>query len=255
MRTLILAIRIWLAAVLLTFLMWFPGKTLGLESGWSPPPCFGQGGAEPNPENIVIGSYAGNDFTGRVVILNNAIIDATGFHTVHILNSFYGFTGIAQVNQAGGVLNNQMTHIGVAGSPGGAQITNLRMNYLSKVQGNSLTTLSNTYQAHIKGASFALGSGVALVNQAAGHMNVQLNAFHLAIGNQAAEHLTDIQMCAISCDNTLSSDPEAFNIRATELELDNGAFQDFTGIWSTSQIAGNMNQVTTLFNIRVKTVP
>jgi len=255
MRTLTLAMRIWLAAALLSLLMWFPGKTLSLGSWWSPPPCFGQEGAEPNPENLVIGSYAGNDFTGKASILNNTLTEANGFHNVHILNAFQGFTGIAQVNQAGGVLNNQTTYIGVAGSPGGAEVTNLSMSYVSEVQGNSLTTSNNTYQAHIKGNSFASGAGVALVNQAAGHMNAQLTAFNLAIGNQAAEHLTDIQLGAISSDNTLSSDPLAPDSRSTELELDNGAFQDSTGIWSTSQIAGNMNQVDMIFNVRVKTVP
>jgi hypothetical protein len=202
-----------------------------------------------------VGSYAGNEFIGQASILNNTVTDTNGFYRVHLLNAFQGFTGIAQVNQAAGILSNQATYIGIAALNEGAQNTGLRMSYVSRVQNNSLTTSNNTYQAHIKGKSFAAGSGIALVNQAAGHMNTQLTAFFLAIGDQAVEDLTDIQLGAISSDNTLTPDPEAPNSRSAELELDNGAFKDFTGIWSTSQVAGNINQVTTIFNVRVKTVP
>jgi len=255
MRTLTPSMRIWLAAALFSFLLWFPGKIFYFGSWWSPPPCFGQEETEPTPENLATGTYAGNECIGRASILNNTLTDVDGFYSVHILNAFYGFTGIAQVNQAGGILNYQTTYIGIEGSPGGAQATNLSMSYMSAVQGNSLTTSNNTYQAHIKGTSFAFGSGVALVNQAAGHMNAQFTVFSLAIGNQAAENLSDIQLHAIRCNNTLTSDPEAPNVRSVELELDNGAFQDFKGIWSTSQVAGNMNQVDTIFNVRVTTVP
>jgi hypothetical protein len=257
MPTLTMARSIGLAVALWTLLMWFPGGTSIGGSWWGPAPCGGQetGGAESDPENLVVGSYAGNEFIGQASILNNTVTDTNGFYRVHLLNAFQGFTGIAQVNQTSGTLSNQATYIGIAALKNGAQATGLCMSYVSRVQNNSLTTSNNTYQAHIKGNSFAAGSGIALVNQAAGHMNTQLNAFFLAIGNQAAADLTDIQLGAISSDNTLTSDPEAPNSRSAELELDNGAFQDFTGIWSTSQVAGNMNQVTTIFNVRVKTVP
>jgi hypothetical protein len=152
-------------------------------------------------------------------------------------------------------LSNQITYIGIAGLENGPQAAGLKMGYVSRVQKNSLTTSNSKYQAHIRGASFAAGSGIALVNQAAGHMNTQLNAFNLAIGGRAAQEFTDMQLGAISSNNTLVSDPEAPSVRAVELELEKGAFRNYTGIWGTSQIAGNLNQVTTIFNVRVITVP
>jgi hypothetical protein len=258
MRTLIKAMRIGLAVALFSLLMWLPGKTLN-PGGWrGPAPCCGQetGGTDPNPENLVMESYAGHDFTGQVSILNNAMTEVNGFHRVHILNSFQGFTGIAQVNQAAGALSNQVTYIGIAAIGGSPQAAGLRMSYVSRVQKNSLTTSNSTYQAHIKGASFASSSGIALVNQAAGHMNTQLTAFNLAIGGRATQEFTDVQLGAISSHNTLASDPEApSSVRSIELEMEKGAFQNYTGIWGTSQIAGNLNQVTTIFNVRVITVP
>jgi hypothetical protein len=257
MFTLIMTMRIGLAVLFFSFLLWFPGE-MSNGSGWQgPTPAMAgeSGGADPNPENFSVGTYAGNSFVGRVSILNNSLTDSNGFYRVQIINSFRGFTGIAQVNQAAGALNNQTNYIGVAGSPGGTQATGLSLNYGSRVKNNTLTTSNNTYQADIKGSSFAAGSGVTLVNQTAGHMNTQMNAFNMAVGNQAAENLTDLQMGAISSNNHLTANPQAANNRAITLELDKGAFKDYTGIWSTSQIAGNMDQVTTIFNVRVTPVP
>ena len=129
------------------------------------------------------------------------------------------------------------------------------MSYLSRLRKNSLTISNSTYQARILGPSFAGGAGLTLVNQAAGHMNTQLSAFFLTMGTGAAHDLTDLQLGAISSQNTVTYNPDAPGVRAAELELDKGAFQNYTGIWGTSQVAGNLNQVTTIFNVRVTTVP
>ena len=257
MRTQTPAWRIGLVLAIFFLLTWFPRETPGCGSWWGPGPCLGgeMDEAEANPENLVAGLSVGHGFTGQINILNNTMTDANGFYSAQLLNSFQGFTGIAQVNQAAGSLSSQVTYIGIAGSQGGAQATELGMNFASRVKNNSLTMTSNTYQAHIKGTSFASGAGIALVNQSAGHMNAQFNAFSLTIGSHAAENLSDIQLHAISSNNKPISDPLAPNIRSTRLGLDKGAFQDFTGIWSTSQIAGNMDQVTTIFNLSITPVP
>jgi hypothetical protein len=257
MRTLIKTMKIGLAVTLFSLLMWFPGKISDYHNRWSPTPGYGQenGGSEASPENLAAGSYAGNEFTGQANILHNIVSDTDGFYSVHLLNAFQGFTGIAQVNQAAGTLNNQATYIGLAGFRDGAPTTGLRMSYVSRVSNNSLTVSNNTYQAHIKGPSFAGGSGIALVNQVSGHLNAMLTGIYLTMGTNAAHDLTDLQLGAISSNNTLTSDPEAPGVRAVELELDKGAFQNYTGIWGVSQVAGNLNQVTTVFNVRVTTVP
>ena len=255
MRVLLKAGRIGLTVALFSLLMWFPGGNLSPGGWWGPGFCGGQeiGGNDENLGSLVVGTN--NEFAGHVRILDNTVSGTNGFFRVLLLNAFQGFTGIAQVNQAAGTLNNQITYIALAGLENGAQAAGLRMSYLSQVQKNSLTISNSTYQAYIRGTSFALGSGIALVNQAAGHMNTQLNAFTLAVGSRAAQEFTDMQLGAIRSNNTLVSDPEAPSVRSVELELEKGAFQNYTGIWSTSQIGGNLNQVTTIFNVKVTTVP
>jgi hypothetical protein len=257
MRALLRAARIGLAVAFFSLLMWFPGEILSCGSWWQPVPCSGQesDGNIVDPENIGAVSFTGQDFAGQVSIINNTIREANGFYRVQLLNAFRGFSGIAQVNQAAGTLSNQATYIGIAGLGDNPKASGVGMSYVSRVQKNSLTTSNSTYQAHIKGASFAAGSGIALVNQAAGHLNTQLNAFNLAIGGRVAQEFTDVQLGAISSHNRVISDPDAPSVRAVELELEKGSFQDFAGIWGTSQIAGNLNQVTTVFNVRVITVP
>ena len=62
MCTLTMVMRIGLAVIFFTFLMWFPGETPDGGRWWGPSPVMAgeSGGAEPNPENLSVGTYAGN---------------------------------------------------------------------------------------------------------------------------------------------------------------------------------------------------
>ena len=90
-----------------------------------------------------------------------------------------------------------------------------------------------------------------MVNQAAGNMNAQLSALNITIGGRRS--LTDTQLSAVEANNTIAKDPQAPNKYSNKLE--GGAFNNFTGLVATSQVAGNMNQVSTVFNVNVIVVP
>lgn len=254
MGTFTKALCLGLTVALIAVLGGFPGQTSDCRTWWGPTWGWGQENTL-EPEDLSATSQAGNNFTGEMSLLNNTVEGTGGFYRTRLLNAFQGFIGMAQVNQAAGWLNNQATYIGLAGMGGGPAAGGLRMTYLSQAQNNFLAISNSTYQAQILGPSFADGAGISLVNQAAGHLNTQLTALFLSVGNDTATDLTDLQLGAISSHNTLVSDPDAPGLRAVDLELDKGAFQNYTGIWGTSQIAGNLNQVTTIFNVRVTTVP
>jgi hypothetical protein len=222
-------------------------------SGWGPSACLAQE-VEINPEIINAGSVAGNSFIGNVSILGNTVTETGALYSAAIKDSFQGFAGINQVNQAAGSLAAQWNWVGVAAADD-AEVIGLSMSYKSKLQNNALTTANTTYQASIEGNSFAGGAGIALVNQGAGHMNSQFNAFSLTIGKQDAVNLSDIELGSVSINNTVTNDPEAPNTHSAKLDLDNGAFKDYTGLWSANQVAGSLSQVTTVFNVNVNTVP
>jgi hypothetical protein len=245
-----------LVLLCLTVMAWLPAGSHQLLSGWGPSACLAQEAAdsESNSEIIYIGSMAGNSFTGCVNILGNTVTETGALYSATLKDSFQGFVGISQVNQGAGSLAAQGNWVGVAAADD-AEVIGLSLSYKSKLQDNALTTAGTTYQASIEGSSFAGGAGIALVNQGAGHMNSQFNAFSLTIGKQGAVNLSDIELGSVSINNTVTNDPEAPNTHSAKLDLDNGAFKDYTGLWSANQVAGSLSQATTVFNVNVNTVP
>lgn len=255
--------KIGVVVVWLSVLVWFPWDA-NLSGTWlGPAPCWGQIATEteivPNPESISVGSFIGTSFSGSISIIGNTMTEVNSNYGVELSNAFQGFTGISQINQTAGTLNSQINVAGIAGLQGGGELRRLSLNYKSQVANNTLSTSASNYQVGILGTSFAGGAGVVMVNQSAGNMNAQFNAFNLAIGPMGANGargLTDIELCAVKANNSIIQDPAAApNKYSTKLELEGGAFQNFTGMWSSNQVAGNMNQVATVFNVNVITMP
>jgi hypothetical protein len=252
--------KIGVVVVWLLVLVWFPWE-VNLSGTWlGPAPCWGQIAAEiePNPESISVGSFIGTSFSGSISIIGNTMTEVNSNYGVELSNAFHGFTGISQINQTAGTLNSQINVIGIAGLQGGGELRRLSLNYKSQVANNTLSTSASSYQVGILGTSFAGGAGVVMVNQSAGNMNTQFNAFNLAIGPMGANGargLTDIELCAVKANNFIIQDPAAPNKYSTKLDLEGGAFHNFTGMWSSNQVAGNQNQVATVFNVNVITMP
>jgi len=252
--------KIGVALVWLSALAWFPWEVNLSPTWWGPVPCLGQipGDIEPNPESINVGSFSGNSFTGSISITGNIMTEVNSNYRVELSNAFHGFTGISQINQSAGTLNSQMNVMGIAGSPAGGELRRVSLSYKSRVANNTLSSSATNYQVGITGTSFAGGAGVVMVNQSAGNMNAQFNAFNLALGTMGpsgARGLTDIELRAVKANNSITLDPAAPNKYSTKLDLEGGAFHNFSGMWSTNQVAGNMNQVATIFNVNVITMP
>jgi hypothetical protein len=245
--------KIGVAVIWLSMLSWFPWDVKALPNWGGPVACLGQVTGEKEPDlGIIVGSFSDNSLISSSSIVGNTMIEKNGVSRVEILNSFRGFTGIAQVNQAAGYMNNQVNLMGITDvRKGGATLASVTSQ--SQVKNNTLTTSNNTYQTAITGGSFAGGTGVAMVNQAAGNMNSQLSAFNITIG--AKRSLTDTQLNAVEANNSITKDPAAPNKHSATLDLEGGAFKNFTGLVSTSQVAGNMNQVSTVFNVNVTVLP
>jgi hypothetical protein len=245
--------KIGVAVIWLSVLSWFPWdvKTLSIWAG--PVACLGQVAGEKEPNlGTIVGAFSDNSLTCSSSIVGNTMIEINGLSRVEILNSFRAFTGIAQINQAAGYMNNQANLMGITDARNGGA-TRASLSGQSQVKNNVLTTSNTTYQAAITGASFEGGTGVAMVNQAAGNMNAQLNAFNMTIGDKRS--LTDNQLSAVEADNTITKGRAAPNKYSTTLDLEGGAFKNFTGLVSTVQVAGNMNQVSTVFNVHVIALP
>jgi len=246
--------KIGVAVIWLSVLSWFPWDVRALSIWGGPVACLGQVAAEREPDlGTIVGAFSDSSLTRSSSIVGNTMIEKNGIYRVEILNSFRGFTGIAQVNQAAGYMNNQTNLMGITDVRTGGATTHSSLSSQSQVRNNNLTTSNNVYHTAITGGSFAGGTGIAMVNQAAGNMNTQFNAVNITIGGR--RNLTDTQLSAVEANNTITKNTLAPNEYSTKLDLEGGAFRNTTGLVSTSQVAGNMNQVSTVFNVNVTVVP
>jgi hypothetical protein len=244
-----------LGVLAISVITWLPQGASTASTWWSPAPCWGQERHSYNPETIVVGSFSDNNVTGISSIKGNALTGTNGTYNASMDNSFAGFKGISQVNQAAGSINNQWNSISVCSSPG--QVSRIGQSYKSEIKDNYLKTSGNCYKASITGESFAGGAGIVQVNQVAGNMNSQYNGLSLnigAAGPKGAVCLTDAELCTAKTNNTIICDPNKPN-NYNKPELTADPANNFKGLWGSSQVAGDLNSVKTIFTINVTTVP
>jgi predicted lysophospholipase L1 biosynthesis ABC-type transport system permease subunit len=101
--------------------------------------------------------------------------------------------------------------------------------------------------------SFARGLGIAQVNQAAGNMNSQFNSTSVNLMASGAILLTDAELCAPKTRNTIHDNPSS-NTHCTKLDTKDPV-SNFTALRPSSQTAGNMDHVKTIYTIHGITVP
>jgi hypothetical protein len=106
---------------------------------------------------------------------DNCLISAAVTHVDAIYSSFNDFTGIGQVNQAAGFMNNQNNVVAISANLEGPGVVALNDTFLTQENtGNQATLVAVNYQATI-GSSFNNFTGIGQVNQSPGSMNNQAN--------------------------------------------------------------------------------
>jgi hypothetical protein len=116
----------------------------------------------------------------KVNTFNVVDIDDTTY-TDQICTSFNGFSGIAQVNQASGHMNNQNNAAGIAANLGNRGAVALTDSYLTMTNTNNRAEFGDeegsvVFTASIGGSFNGGSSGIAQVNQSPGSMNNQANS-------------------------------------------------------------------------------
>ena len=180
-----------------------------------------------------------------------------------ITHSFQGYHGVAAVTQAAGNLNNQVVMAAVltgptqslssvhAGSP---------LRVYSNLSNNLLLQDKNTsYKAVIDGGSFRNYSGVLVLSQTAGNMNNTVKYVGITLNAAPEEHgkalsnksLGNITALSKNNTNVIESDGKGKRPEV-KIDTDKGAFQNFTGVASVSQVAGSFNQVATQVGVNVR---
>jgi hypothetical protein len=167
----------------------------------------------------------------------NYLLSWTGLYTDDITNSFNGFIGIGQANQAAGYMNNQGNIVAAA------VVTNVletaamlesaveQTNYL-----NLLTTDFDISLATITD-SFNDFTGIGQANQSPGHMNNQNNVVAISAGIGIVGVVASNETY-LSQSNTLGVVDANFALNTNTVS---GSFSGFTGIGQVNQSAGSLN--------------
>jgi hypothetical protein len=177
--------------------------------------------------------------------------------------------GMLNINQSSGIGINQAGVIRWDFAANNPEPTLLAPQSVMAIQNLSNNVLKNTigsnYLVTIGGQRF-LGSGVMVINQAAGHLNNQLTTIGVSVGSHlpatrqpVGYTITDLEgggvIVAVS-NNQLQSivtvqnnQIEPAKSQTATAMVEKGALRDFSGICAISQVAGDGNQV--MNNLRV----
>lgn len=119
------------------------------------------------------GGYADISATVGVIYKDNTIKVKDAVLGSHITNSFNNMSGIAQVNQSSGGLNNQHNVVAIGiGVDGTADFIALSDAALASHTGNNVIEVEGDFEADVSMTnSFNNYSGIAQVNQVAGYGN------------------------------------------------------------------------------------
>lgn len=163
-----------------------------------------------------------------------------------ISGSFNTFSGIGQVNQAAGSMNNQANIVSAAFVTGAAAWANsevidvqlndkLRKDPFVDPVGNQFTDL-------IEG-SFNGFSGIGQVNQAAGMANNQNNVVSIAASKGMMVAESDVFLDQVNVNNFL------FDSGVTRTNTIAASFNGFKGIGQANQSAGNFNNQSNVVSV------
>jgi hypothetical protein len=197
--------------------------------------------------------------TGTVVNaenLDNVVIKegALGLETSSEIDNgaFDDSTGIIQVNQAPGNINNQgnATSIAVSLDSGEAAqaITNSQAAEADFNSGNS-ALVGFTELEDLIDFAFKNVSGVVNVNQAAGNLNNQHNTVAVSVGDGVVA-LSEADLGQFN-DNNIVNEVMTYKYDT----ITGSAFENFSGVLCVNQSSGNMNNQSNIVSVSALTYP
>ncbi len=167
-------------------------------------------------------------------------------------NAFKGDSGLINVNQSVGNMNNQGNVLSVAidvieedppqdpPTPGSGALTHSQAAVVQEAEENAVDMQNIIFRDDlINGQAFQWAAGVINVNQAAGNMNNQGNTEAIALGFEAAVALADVDLGQRNKENSVDEYGE-YGVNKSDI-ITNQAFENVAGVVGVNQAAGNIN--------------
>lgn len=142
-------------------------------------------GADPESFSLPFDSFQESSLILNVGNFNNRVEESNTSNSSIVIDSYKNNTGLFNLNQASGSINNQSNMAVITFTPG-ISLSDFQLEYraVSMVSmGNTLKYSGKIQRQSIIENSFDNSKGVFLVNQSSGNLNQQSNLFILSLGS------------------------------------------------------------------------
>jgi hypothetical protein len=211
------------------FVFWM-GPSFAVADPPSPP----LDASELTSVTISVGSaYGSASGSSTGIITQDSLHEENVQSMTSLLSSLNANTGIVNLNQASGDLNNQgnVRAIFFSTDPSSA-VSLLQLERSVEISNNQIYSSGAIKQDLIQG-SLQYNLGIIGINQAAGSLNSQTNTLALAIGGLVT--LTDKELGSVSASNTLQ------DTSGSREDIIRDSFAGSHGIFQVNQSAGDLN--------------
>jgi len=182
------------------------------------------------------------------VLVGNTVVESGVAHGTLIEDSFNDGTGVFQVNQDAGNMNNQANVLSVVFAAGQPLVQVLSISIEEERRDNVVEATDSTYQDRIVD-SFNGMTGYAGVNQASGSLNNEANVFVLGLGVALGSDvlvINDVDMDVVRGGEPSPDEPEP-----PQPDSIVDSFQNFRGVAQCTQATGNENSLYNVLGVSV----
>jgi hypothetical protein len=170
--------------------------------------------------------------------LQNTIEESNTNHSSSVTDSYKNDTGLFNLNQASGSLNNQSNRAIITYTPG-ISLSDYQLEYRGESTNNTIKYSGLSFRQSLIDNSFDNSKGVFLVNQSPGNLNVQSNLFILSMGSALV--LNDAELATRTGGNVIEYGPDT---NLDRRDILSNSFSGAVGVGVISQSSGDLNTIT-----------
>ena len=192
----------------------------------------------PPPYDILLG---GSIYFHTINFENYFETSNTNYGT-SIINSFKDNSGIFNLNQSSGNINNQSNITVITISPGstGNTLSYIDLTNLNISSENTIKYSGTISRQSLIENSFDNSKGLFMVNQSSGNLNQQSNIFAFSLGLGRAWMLSDFELATKSAENIFQYEPGTV---IESRDVINNSFSGVSGVFIINQSSGDLNNI------------
>jgi hypothetical protein len=180
--------------------------------------------------------------------LQNTLEESNTNHASSVINSFQNDTGLFNLNQASGSLNNQ-SNVSIITFTPGMSLSDYQLEYSGESTNNTIKYSGQSFRQSLIDNSFSNSQGVFMVNQSPGNLNLQSNLFILSLGSALV--LGDAELATKTAGNVIEYAP---NTNLDRRDILSNSFSGTVGVGMISQSSGDLNTIRNTIGISFSTV-